>query len=365
MPDLAFQQANRLMRAVRNFPYVSFVFTCEVSGKSIGDADAQLAAKLSAMCAEEPVRVQKERPAEMSAVDAYAKHEEAMKQMDARRRKRLGIRDDDPSGGGGGGMLDEHRPRRASARVAVKQAITASLDDETAALEAIADEAMEVDGAADGAAAADSALPGDDGANAGGRVRKSSLDASLADVDEESARVIRDMLSSDRLESAAAAPTGRGRGRKKAAAPAPAAPPQKKARKPAPAPAVLEQDDDDESRLDDGGDVEGVESGADAEAESNAVDDDVHLLDEVPQTQRQVATTPATSAGKLNLQPPGRAQPPPMDDDDDFCPPPTAPSTQRAKGSPASIRAKTSPVNGSRPAIAPSHDQHGAFSDSD
>jgi superfamily II DNA or RNA helicase len=131
VPDPLLRLANKEMApSHEGWPFVSFVFSCEVAGKSLAklnlsnsgaemiDSDALLFSKYSAKCDLAPVMVKRAQEQLMSAEEALEKHEAVRIEYEKKKRKRLGYNNWDEMDG----QLDLNMPRRQSMRVAVKEA---------------------------------------------------------------------------------------------------------------------------------------------------------------------------------------------------------------------------------------------------
>ena len=125
MMRLACERMSRLRDGTH---YVSFAFSCEVSGKQIGNvtyeeegveretAETVEFRKYSARCSMAPVMKDKGSEVKISADDAYEKHRKMVEEHEKKRRKRLGLRDDDD----GDEAASGGRERRHSSRLTTR-----------------------------------------------------------------------------------------------------------------------------------------------------------------------------------------------------------------------------------------------------
>lgn len=119
--------------------WVSFVFSCEVSGKPLSAEQEQLAKSVSAIIDMPADPVAKPKAQTMSAADARDRATNALKEHERKRKKRLGLGDDEEGEGSSGVQ------RRKSARNA-RPLNDEEMDPETAACIAalVAEDGMEI-----------------------------------------------------------------------------------------------------------------------------------------------------------------------------------------------------------------------------
>ena len=192
IPDPIFRVAAKSLPFTRGqLPFVSFVFSCEVSGKAIlNSSDATDAMKVTSRCEAAPTTVQASKPKEVSLELARANHAQFMERERDRQRRKLGNDDVTMEE-----RLADPSKRRHSSRNAGKTTAKEMPEDE----EDDDDRAFVVkDGDEDGEG--EEGEEGEKKSPAESRKRKSTstLPAAVAaDMDEASRIAIEEMLKGD------------------------------------------------------------------------------------------------------------------------------------------------------------------------